>query len=245
MRKNRKYSEHGFYHVVIRGVNKQNIFYDDSDRRYFISLLKVYSKKNRLEIHAFCLMENHVHLLIEDHRKTISKFMQIVASVYARHFNKKYDRIGHLYQDRFASETIEDREYFLTVFRYILQNPEKAGIDSTEKYNWSSYKLIKIRNTITTNSMILSYLGNVESIESFLKQKTENECLDISLRPSEKEAYYIEKIKKLLKSNTPIIKPDLQISEIMHKLHLLKKAKISIRTISRITGIMAWMVQKA
>lgn len=245
MRKPRKYSESGVYHVVIRGVNKQNIFYDDADRNIFISLLKRYSKKLKVRIIAYCLMDNHVHLEFYDEEKNISLFMQCLCSLYARFFNRKYDRIGHLFADRYLSEVIKDKKYLLAVFRYILQNPYKAGICNICDYKWSSYKCYRYNLSFIDKRMILENFNSIDNLYEFINTYTCQDFMEIEMRPSERERNYIDKIMKLLKSDSPIINPDLPIDDLNLKLRKLKIAKLSIRTISRITGISKYLVQKA
>lgn len=245
MRKRRQFSETGFYHVVIRGVNKQNIFYDDADRELFLELLKRYAGKYNVKIHAYCLMDNHVHLEIEDLNSNISLFMQSLCSLYARRFNKKYDRMGHLFQERYASEVILDDSYFLTVLRYILQNPEAAGISESCDYKWSSYYAYGEYFSFVRKKKVMSYFDNLKMLYDFLSHRENLQCLEIELRPSEREIDYINRIKKLLGTENPIIQPDLELSIIRHKVRKLKDSGFSIRTISRVTGICKYIVQHA
>jgi len=244
MRRARKYSNTGFYHIVIRGVNKQNIFFDDPDKEKFLSFLKFYSKKYKVQVHAFCLMNNHVHMLLETKGKTISFFMQTFTSVYARFFNRKYDRIGHLFQDRFASEVIEDSQYFMTVFRYIIQNPEKAGMSPKEKYKWSSYNYYKKTSDLIQHKTALEVFKNKNKLYKFLDQKNNDLCLEIELRPSEKENFYITRIKEVFQTNSTFISPELPAKELYMKIKKLRQSKISINTISRLTGLPRGLIQK-
>lgn len=124
----RKYSESGYYHVMIRGVNKQIIFESDTDKTFFIDSLMIAKAKYEIKVIAYCLMENHVHLLIKDNIGDLSKFMQSLNTRYAIYFNLKYCRMGPLFQDRFKSEIINDDRRLLAAYRYILNNPYKAGI---------------------------------------------------------------------------------------------------------------------
>lgn len=248
MRKRRQYIETGFYHIIIRGVNKQNIFNDDQDKMTYLSLLKKYSAKLDIKIHAFCLMENHVHLLLEDKNKNISLFMQCSSSTYAKYYNRKYDRIGHLFQERFKSEIIKDLKYFKTVLRYIIQNPEKANMCNASSFPWSSIKLYfhtSSEKSIISPDLVKSLFKDEKSFVEFITQNNDDICMETDLRPSEKAAYFIERIKRILKTDNPIIPPDLPRPTLLEKLHLLRNAGISIRTISRITGIEIWLVQKA
>lgn len=245
MRKKRIYSSTGLYHIVVRGVNKQNIFYENVDRNYFIALLRKYSKKLNVQIYAFCLMENHVHLELNDTKQKISLFMQCLCSMYARYFNRKYDRIGHLFQERYLSEVIKDEKYFVTVFRYILQNPEKAGVSKTKNYRWSSYNLYKSKSTIIDKRVIIKYFGSISNLYKMVDIPVKKYLLEIELRPSEKELNYVKRIKEILKADTPLLNPDIRHDELILKLRKLKAAKLSIRVISRITGISKYLVQRA
>jgi len=139
-RSKRNLVKSGIYHIVIRGVNKQIIFYDDKDRKMFIRLLYYYRNKLNCKIYAYCLMDNHVHILFKDKEFLISDFMRNITSIYAGEFNKKYKRVGHLFQDRFKSIYVYNDDYLLRLIRYIHRNPEKAGICQTQDYKWSSYK---------------------------------------------------------------------------------------------------------
>jgi putative transposase len=137
----RKKSKTGVYHVMVRGINKEIIFHDDEDRRKFLYILAKVKEGYPFELLGYCLMNNHVHLLIREGTENISQIMKRIGTRYAIYFNSKYDRKGHLFQNRFRSERVEDEEYLLTVLRYIHQNPVKAFlVNDTKDYLWSSYR---------------------------------------------------------------------------------------------------------
>ena len=139
-RKARKKSESGIYHIMMRGINRQNIFEEDDDNMKFLQILEQYRDKCGYDIYAYCLMGNHVHLLLKIGEEPLEQVMRRICGSYVYWYNWKYQRIGNLFQDRFKSEPIEDDKYFLIVLRYIHQNPLKAGlIKDIEKYKWSSY----------------------------------------------------------------------------------------------------------
>lgn len=245
MRRARVKSKSGYYHLVIRGVNKQNIFYEDADRQYFKTLMKRIGRKYKIVFHSYTIMDNHVHLLIEDSVNNLSKFMQVLCSVYARYFNRKYDRIGHLYQDRFASETIENNGYLVIVCRYILLNPEKAGICKAKDYRWSSYNSYASTKDFVSCRVFPGLLGSLESFYRYINEKNDDECLEIGLRPSEKAERNIEIVKKVLKCNNPIINSNLPKQKIIEIIRILRNRGLSINTISRITGIGRYIIQNA
>ncbi|SDD78590.1 hypothetical protein SPACI_042220 [Sporomusa acidovorans DSM 3132] len=120
---------------MIRGNERRDIFLDDEDKLTFIDFL--YSKKSDegCLLYAYCLMDNHVHLVIKEGGSGIAKLMKRIGTSYVKYFNQKYQRVGHLFQDRYKSENIENNTYFLTVIRYVHQNPEKAGIAGKEAYS--------------------------------------------------------------------------------------------------------------
>nr|WP_169716880.1 transposase [Sporomusa acidovorans] len=133
-------SKTGIYHIMLRGNERRDIFLDDADKLTFIDFL--YSKKadEGCLLYAYCLMDNHVHLVIKEGCNGIAKLMKRIGTSYVKYFNQKYQRVGHLFQDRYKSENIENDSYLLTVIRYVHQNPEKAGISRSETYKWSSYQ---------------------------------------------------------------------------------------------------------
>ncbi len=116
-------------------------------------------------------MNNHVHLIVYDKEKQISKVMQSIQVSYSFFFNKKYERVGHLFQNRFFSKKIEDREYLKVVCRYIHQNPQKAGIGKTENYKWSSYREYVEEKYIINPKMLLMVfsLNKDEAKNEFIK----------------------------------------------------------------------------
>ncbi|MDL2283504.1 transposase [Odoribacter sp. OttesenSCG-928-G04] len=136
-RQARIYSEIGLYHIILRGIDRSVLFNSDEDKLFFISRLRIYSSPE-FQIHCYCLMDNHVHLLIKSGQ--VSLFIKRITISYAKYFNHKYLRTGHLFEDRFKSEVIEENNHLIQCIRYILQNPLKAGIISQcAMYKWSSY----------------------------------------------------------------------------------------------------------
>lgn len=138
-RQPRKKSNNRVYHVIVRGANRQEIFHDDDDRIKFLDILYKVKIISGMKVFAWCLMGNHVHLLIKEEIESISVAMKRIGVSYANYYNCKYQTTGHLFQDRFKSENVETAKYLLTVTRYIHQNPVKAGIVSTPPlWKWSS-----------------------------------------------------------------------------------------------------------
>ena len=114
-------SSSGYMHIITRGIGRQLLFEEDQDYLHYLAVLEKYSLETAVYICAYCLMENHVHLLVHGESEQIILFMKKLGVNYAGWFNWKYERTGHLFQDRYKSEPVEDDGYLLTVFRYNLQ----------------------------------------------------------------------------------------------------------------------------
>jgi len=128
------------YHVTMRGNNRSDIFFVDDDRDRFLHALSTVRHRCGWKVHAYCLMTNHYHLLIQTPSPNIAEGMQWLNSAYARQTNTLYGRIGHIFQRRYADGLITEDEHLRTVFRYIPLNPVKAGLSARpEKWRWSSY----------------------------------------------------------------------------------------------------------
>ena len=135
----RQYSKTGIYHIMLRGNERKDIFIDEENKKKFIKIVIQKKADEAFKLYAYCIMDNHLHLVIKEQKEPISRIVKKITTSYAYYFNNKYRRVGHLFQDRYKSETIEDEPYLLSVIRYIHNNPEKAGISKKEKYKWSSY----------------------------------------------------------------------------------------------------------
>lgn len=130
------------YHIYNRGNRKEDIFLNEDDCLFYLKRLKQNLQKHQVKLLAYCLMPNHLHLLVKQESDSpISKFITALHTSYAKVFNKKYDKVGHLFQDRFKQVIVESDEQLLHLTRYIHLNPVLAGLmDQPEKYEWSSYR---------------------------------------------------------------------------------------------------------
>lgn len=123
-----------------RGVNRQPIFFDDDDRVAFGRLVGVMSERFGIEVHAYCLLDNHFHLLVRCPRGNLSEAMHYLLSVFARRVNDRSGRVGHLFGSRFTSRLITSYEYLANVVRYIHRNAlDVRGVDTVDQYRWSSH----------------------------------------------------------------------------------------------------------
>lgn len=167
MRKARAVSESGFYHVILRGDGKRQIFEDDADRRAFLSLVECCLVARGVDVVAWCLMSNHVHLVVCDTEESLSEAVGSLAMRYARRFNSRTGHVGHVFQERFRSSPIESDAYLLEAVRYVHNNPEKSGICRAEEYTWSSYSEYVAGSKICDTEVILDMLGGVEGFKEF------------------------------------------------------------------------------
>lgn len=179
-REARKISCSNIYHAMLRGINRQVICEEDADRRVFMMALKECKDVSGFKLHAFCLMPNHVHLLIEPAGEPLELIFKRLGAKYVGWFNRKYDRAGHLFQDRFRSENVEDNLYFMTVLRYILQNPMKAGIENQPgSYPWSSFLAYKKGiGSVTDTQYAIDLFGSQEALIDYVLLGNEDTVMD-------------------------------------------------------------------
>jgi REP-associated tyrosine transposase len=128
------------YHVIARGIERRNIFQKDEGKATVLSLLSLLHNRHNIIIYAYCIMDNHYHLLLETPDGNLSRGMQGLNSTYALRFNRKYNRCGPLFQGRYKAYLVEKESYLLALSRYIVLNPVRAMIVSNpSSYAWSSY----------------------------------------------------------------------------------------------------------
>lgn len=242
----RTISETQVYHVMVRGVNKQDIFVDNDDRLMLISLLKKTKKKYNFNIYSYVLMDNHIHLEFKDDENCISKIIHNLTTSYAIYFNKKYDRVGHLFQDRFKSKPVENDEYLINLVRYIHQNPEKARIELTQKYRWSSYfDYINQKSDLVDINFILNILNKNrnEALKKFkqihkslIELTSSEEILEFEIKTQLDDNELQKVIENLLGKEKMINIKKYKRKEL--KIELLKLTKIKGATATRIANIL-------
>ena len=171
-RRPREWYPGAFLHLMSRGNRKEAIFKNAQDYITFLCMLETTQTKYPFDLHAFCLMTNHFHLLVGTREEHVSKIMQFLLKRFTDFFNYKYDLVGHLFQGRYTSSIIKDDRYFMEVSRYIHMNPVKAGlVHYAEDYTYSSYPAyINGRNLrILKKDRVLSYFGgdNSQGIDAY------------------------------------------------------------------------------
>ena len=130
-----------FHHVTARGTNRMSIFRDDFDRAMLLYRLETAVDRHRWCCHAYCLMGNHFHLILETELATLAAGMQLLCGAYAQGFNRRHGRSGHVFQGRYDTRLIETERHLLESSRYTVLNPVRAGIcESAGEWPWSSYR---------------------------------------------------------------------------------------------------------
>jgi len=153
----------GHYHIYNRGNNKQEIFYDGNDYVRYLRKLTEFSKRHQISILAYCLMPNHIHLLVrQDTDSPLTHFIHRLHTAYTMYFNKRHEKVGHLFQGPFKAKIIESDEYLVHLSRYIHINPCPEIVKKPEDYTWSSYLSYIGTKTdgLIETQVILSYFGS-------------------------------------------------------------------------------------
>lgn len=260
----REQSVTGVYHVILRGINKQQIFECSEDYERFQTVLRAQTRweeddtgvkqKPHCVVYAYCLMGNHVHILLKEVGESVGETIKRVSSSYVYYYNHKYSRVGHLFQERFKSQPVSDWTYFLTLLRYIHQNPLKPHLVSDlSQYQWSSWQeyLGKTKNPFCSTSTVLGRIQLDELcklVELPLTSDEEEGFLDVSEKPlktyfSDEEAWVLIKectgatnLSEFQRLSRPMQK---------HYLWLVHEKGVGPRTLSRITGVPYSIVQRA
>lgn len=241
-RASRQKSGSGIYHVILRGINRQQVFHDEEDYRRFISLLMRYRDVSGYELYAYCLMGNHIHLLLREGAEPLAIVFRRIGASFVYWYNLKYRRTGHLFQDRFKSEAVEDDRYFLTVLRYILRNPVKAGICTTPgAYAYSNYQaLVEGKGA----SLPCEYSG--EQLAQYIAEDSDDRCMDI---PEEQRRGVTDAdAEKWIRGEFKAVGDGIgqgDRKELERSVRRLCEKGVSIRQLSRLTGISKSLIERA
>lgn len=167
---------------MLRGIDKRNIFLDESDKARFKDTLLRVKVTAGFQLFGYCLMDNHVHLLLQE-SESLGTSVKRVAVSYALWHNAKHGRIGHLFQNRYLSEPVETESYLLTALRYIHQNPVKAFmVDLAKDYPWSSHgdyqRFFRRGSCAIDADWIRAYFKSLREYELYIETANEDQCLD-------------------------------------------------------------------
>lgn len=234
----------GFYHVCARGTGKQLIFEGDEDRWEFLELMRECCREAGVTVIAWCLMGNHVDLVLSDYEDTMSAAMQRLLLTYARRFNKRTGRTGHLFQNRFDRRSLDTDRYLMAAIRYVHANPQEAGIALIERYPWSSFaEYLRAYDNDTTRgfsdpSCVLELFGSAEGFIAYsLSTPDGSEPALCDMKETEWERHaFADKMAKSLGVPLCGVKaaPPARRDTVIVGLH---DAGFTVRQIERYTGI--------
>ena len=241
-------SESNVYHVMVRGINQVQLFYDDADRRALLERLARYKDECEYQIYAWCLMGNHMHLLLREGKTPLAVALKKILLSYSHYYNDRYDRQGYLYQGRFNSKPIDDDAYFLAALRYIHRNPLEVGKPVTF---WTSYTEYFGKPSIIDTDLALGMLSeDTSAAKQMLAALIEGDGKDLPdysmttksrLRDTEaiaivKEVGQVEHCGDLCL---------LDAGERREKVTEMRRRGLSVRQIARLTGLNRGEVERA
>ena len=204
-----------YFHVMTQGIEKRYIFNEPAEIKLYIKIMYENLKEHNIEIIAYCIMNNHAHMLIKaENIAELSKYMQRLNSKYAVYYNKIHNRVGYVFRDRFKAEGIYDEKHFYNCIKYIYDNPVKAGICSKpEQYPYSNYKKIPVQ-------MINNNYTFIDTEET-------------------KEQEYLEEIQNIVSKSYSTLNLSKEYNDSLEKIvkTLKDKYKLSFRKISKILKI--------
>lgn len=246
---------------MLRGINKQDIFFDEKDYLKFQSIIEKTKEIFFYQLYSYVLMPNHIHLEIKDETDKISQIIHSMATSYANYFNKKYQRVGHVFENRFESKNVENSYYTLNLVRYIHQNPVKAGICEIDKYRWSSFseyfnneKLKSAKNIVDKEEVLDMFLKENETVEKeflefnkkALKFQDSIELLEYEMRNKLTDEEIIYFIKEKMKIDNI---QEIQNYKKEYRDEIIRKIKeiqgASQKQIARVLGINLKIIQRA
>ena len=247
-RTRREASPTNTYHVVERGVGQQILFECAQDYSRFLSSLNQYRRELEICMFALCLMSNHVHLLVRSDLDRLALMMKKLNVSYVSYFNKRYDRTGHLLQDRFRSVPITSEAKLLETVRYIHLNPVPAAVEQPGEYRWSSYNEYLYSPSICDTSVVLGLLQTQDAFIDFHAAGLP-QCVaaqePITQKGHLSDAAALQLVNAQLGDGflNTILSADIDNRNC--KLRQLKELNLSIRQIGRLTGIGRGIVQRA
>lgn len=234
----------GYYHVSARGIGKQAIFENDDDRREFLELMRDCCRDKGVTVVAWCLMSNYVHLVLADYEDGMSAAMQRLLLTYARRFNKRTGRTGHLFQNRFDRRALDTDRHLMAAIHHVHANPQEAGLGLIERYPWSSFAEYlrafdnDARMGFSDPSAVLELFGSAEDFVAYSLETPDGSdpvIHDMNETEWERHAFADKMAKELgvplkeLKTVAPVRR-----DAIIYALH---EAGYTVRDIERYTGI--------
>ena len=234
----RKRSKTGIYHVMLKGIDGRDIFLDEEDKAKFLEKMIKAKEVGNFKLYGYCLMDNHVHLLVKESEDIGTSIKRITVS-YVQWHNSKYGRTGHLFQNRYLSETVETDSYLICALRYINQNPVKGRLcNNIVDYKWNSYlqhiATYKGHQTHIDSTFIIEYFHLISDFEEFMKSDNNDkfiECeqstkwTDVTLREFIEENYGSEFRDISIEARNTMIQ------------EIYERTNVSIRQLARTLGM--------
>lgn len=214
--------EGAVYHILSRGNARQNIFLSNNDKEKFLEILSSVVKRFGWLCHAYCLMDNHYHLAVETPEANLSRGMRQVNGVYTQYFNRTHERVGHLFQGRFKAILVDKDSYLLSLCRYVVLNPVRAGfVKRPEQWKWSSHRAtvgkVARKKFLTVNWVLFQFGSDMPSAaiqyEKFVREGVEKDSLWEEVRGQMflGTDAFVKKFKALIKEKEKITEiPRLQ-----------------------------------
>ena len=240
----REVSPTGYYHVMMRGSGRMLIFEDDADRSRFVDLLRDMREEHSVVLIAWCLMDNHVHLVLFDDAGELSAAIHSVATAYAAYFNLRAGRVGPVFAGRFKSVPITSESQLLAAVRYVHDNPAKAGVCPRDQYRWSSFHEYVGEPDVVDTGTVLDMLGGVEGFVALSESSVpsgycfrcgalipDEDALDVA-----RAAVYpveLDRIKTLGSARRGTL------------LAALRAAGLTVKQVERLTGVGRYSIDRA
>jgi REP element-mobilizing transposase RayT len=243
-RRARVESSTGIYHVIIRGNNKEWIFREEVYKLKIRHLILAQEDLKLIDLYAWCIMDNHVHIVLRAEKENMFRAMWNINRLFARHYNYKESKVGHVFENRYKSEPVEDEKYLKQVIRYVHNNPVKANIKKQlGHYKWSSYRgyiegMYELKNV---NILKVCFNNDIEAFVKYHTMEDEEEYLeiieDLQIQRDERAQRIIsEYCNKYNATSISGIHKQVELQEQIIK-ELIVKSKLPLRRLGKMTGM--------
>lgn len=235
-RKIRQLSSSSIYHVLIQGYNKEPIFKTDSNKNFFISTLLDNASKNNFELFAYCIIDNHAHLVIYDFKNKLSTLIRELTKRYANYLNKNYERNGKVFHDRFKSEPIEDTESLTSILNFIDNDP--LAHNSVNYYKWIS----SIETSLASANEVLNKLPKANNISTHKFINCNNIDINKTIQNETQAKIFIQNYLESKNKTLEAVKTNWELRfALVHELK--EKSNLSIRKIAYLLDLTRGIVQ--
>ena len=243
----RQLAESGVYHVMLRGVNRDAIFLEDADCARFLHSLAQARDASGCAVLAYCLMSNHVHLVLRTGDEPIGNVVKRLGVRYAGWFNRKYGRVGHLFQDRFRSVAVEDDGYFVTLLRYVWNNPVEAGlVELPEAYQWSSRQLLGRESPLVDEKQLRKLLPGdpLAWVAAAQPVRPSDQTAALGRRPRHTDEEAAELLRRVCGVSSPEEYRKLDATTQRRVIRELRTRSVAYAQIAKVTGLSSTSVKR-